>query len=98
MCDDEIIIEVLGKRVLVQPDEPAKVSKGGIILPDSVEPKPCEGSVLATGPDVEHISIGDRVIYSRLGGSNFLFHDKQYLIIQENDIYGILRCNATDAT
>jgi chaperonin GroES len=42
-------IQPLGERVLVKPMAREEVSRGGIVLPDTVKEKPQEGEVLAVG-------------------------------------------------
>lgn len=91
MIDSDYSIEVLGKRVLIEPKESDKISKGGIILPDSVQNRPSQGKVLAIGDEVSKVSVDDQVIYSRMAGGTFYMGNNEYLILQESDIYGILR-------
>jgi chaperonin GroES len=43
-------LQPLGDRVVVKPIEREEVTKGGIVLPDTVKEKPQEGKVLAAGP------------------------------------------------
>ena len=40
----------MSDRVVIRPIDEAKVTKGGIILPDTVQERPLEGEVVAAGP------------------------------------------------
>lgn len=93
-------IKPLGNRVLIKRSE-AKVSKGGIILPDTAQEKPRQGEVVAVGPgkiDEEgnkismHVKVGDLVLFSSYAGTEVKNNDQQeeYLIMSEDDILGIL--------
>ena len=85
----------MGDRVLVKPSEREEVSKGGIILPDTVREKPQEGEVAAVGPgrvgdDGKRIPMevkkGDHILYSKYGGTELKEEDIEYLILSERDI------------
>ncbi len=84
----------LGNRVLVERiDEPEK-TPSGIIIPDNAKEKPLEGNVLAIGPEVEeegHIKVGDRVVFAKYSGTDITLNGQEYLILQTDDILGILK-------
>jgi len=90
-----IKLQPLGDRVVVQPSQEEEVSKGGIILPDTVKEKPQRGMIIAVGPgrlDEEgkripmDVKKGDKVIYSKYAGSEIKQDDKEVLILRESDI------------
>ena len=92
-------IRPLQDRILVQPIKEKDVRKGGIIIPDSAKEKPIEGRVKAVGagkvgddgkrlkPDVK---IGDKVLYSKYGGTEIKIEGEDYLLMREDDILGIV--------
>lgn len=91
-------IKPLSNRVLVQRAK-APTSKGGILLPDSAQEKPKEGIVIAVGPGktnengtVEALSVkvGDRVLFGPYAGTEVIEQEEAYLILSEDDIFGIL--------
>jgi len=90
-----IKLQPLGDRVVVQPSEEEEVTKGGIILPDTVKEKPQRGVIIAVGPgrlDEEgkripmEVKKGDKVVYSKYAGSEIKQDDKEVLILRESDI------------
>ena len=90
-----IKLQPLGDRVVVQPSEEEEITKGGIILPDTVKEKPQRGVIIAIGPgrlDEEgkripmEVKKGDKVIYSKYAGSEIKQDDKEVLILRESDI------------
>jgi chaperonin GroES len=92
-------VKPLGDRVLVQPVEDQEVKKGGIIIPDTAKEKPQEGKVVAvgTGKRDEHgklipfeVKKGDRVLISKYGGTEIKIDGKDYLIMREDDILGVI--------
>ena len=88
-------LQPLGDRLVVKPMEKEEKTKGGIILPDTAKEKPQEGEVIAVGPgrmtdDGKRIAmdlkVGDRVIYSKYGGSEIKIDDVEMIILRESDI------------
>ena len=92
-------VKPLGDRVLVQPIEQDEVKKGGIIIPDTAKEKPQEGKVVALGTGKRdeagklipfEVKKGDRVLISKYGGTEIKIDDKNYLIMREEDILGVI--------
>ncbi len=88
-------IQPLADRLLVKPIEREEVTKGGIVLPDTVKEKPQEGEVLAVGPGrlsedgkriPMDIKVGDIVIYARYGGTEVKVDNEELMILRESDI------------
>ena len=93
-------IQPLGDRVLVKPLEEKEVKKGGIIIPDAAKEKPQEGEVIALGTgklddDGKKIPFtvkqGDKVMFSKYGGTEVKIEGETYQLLREDDILGILQ-------
>ena len=83
----------LANRVLIEREEEVKTTASGIIIPDNAKEKPLEGTVLAVGPDAkdEGINEGDKVVFGKYSGSEIILDDKEYLILNSDEILGILK-------
>ena len=90
-----IKIQPLADRVVIRPIEREEVTKGGIVLPDTVKEKPQEGKVVAVGQgrvsdDGKRISmdvkVGDTVIYAKYGGTEIKVEGEDMVILRESDI------------
>ena len=88
-------IQPLADRVVVKPADAKEEIRGGIILPDTAKEKPQEGEVLAVGPGrvtddgkriAMDVKVGDRVIYSKYGGTEIKDGSDEVLILRESDI------------
>jgi len=88
-------LEPLGDRVVVKPSPKEEVTKGGIVLPDTVKEKPQEGKVIAVGPGrmtedgkriAMDVKVGDIVIYAKYGGTEIKEDDEELIILRESDI------------
>ncbi|TXE83540.1 co-chaperone GroES [Campylobacter peloridis] len=80
----------LGKRVLVKRVEETKTTASGIIIPDNVKEKPLTGEVIAVSKEVEDIKINDKVVFAKYGGSEIKLNNEEYLVLNTDDILGIL--------
>ena len=88
-------VKPLGNRILVQRSL-AKTTKGGILLPDSAQEKPRQGTVLAVGPGKadDHgkihpldVKVGDQVLFSSYSGTEY---KEDTMILSEEDILAVL--------
>ena len=92
----DVTFKPLGNRIVVEPlEEDAQMSAGGIYIPDTAKEKPQEGTVVAVGPgklsdDGKRIpmelGVGDTVVYSKYGGTEFRDGDIEYLVLREDDV------------
>ena len=92
-------IRPLQDRIMVQPILEKEVRKGGIIIPDSAKEKPIEGRVKAVGkgkigddgkPIKLEIKVGDKVLYSKYGGTEIKIDGEDYLLMREDDVLGVI--------
>lgn len=90
-----IKVQPLADRLVVKPIEREEVTKGGIVLPDTVKEKPQEGEVMAVGPGrlsedgkriAMDVKVGDVVIYAKYGGTEIKIEGEEYMILRESDI------------
>ncbi len=92
-------VKPLGDRILVEPVEEKEVKKGGIIIPDTAKEKPMEAIVVALGTGKTNekgekipfeVKKGDRVLISKYGGTEIKIENKEYKILNSEDILAIL--------
>ncbi|MCH2320038.1 MAG: co-chaperone GroES [SAR202 cluster bacterium] len=71
------------------------MSAGGIYIPDTAKEKPQEGKVVAVGPgklnddgsrSPMELAVGDTVVYSKYGGTEYREGDIEYLVLREDDV------------
>ena len=92
----DVTFKPLGNRIVVEPsEEDAQMSAGGIYIPDTAKEKPQEGKVVAVGPGKltddgkrvpMELAVGDTVVYSKYGGTEFREGDIEYLVLREDDV------------
>jgi chaperonin GroES len=92
-------IRPLNDRLLVKRLAEEEKTAGGIIIPDSAKEKPAEGEVVAVGPGKVNdsgertalqVAVGDRVLFSKYGGTDVKLDGEDFLIMREDDILGIV--------
>ena len=88
----------LSDKVLVKPSEAESQTSGGIFIPDSAKQKPQEGEVIAVGPgrvlddgsrSTLTVTVGNKVIYSKYGGTELKLEGQEYMILDEDQIYAV---------
>ena len=92
-------IKPLEDRILVRPEEGDETTASGIVIPDTAKEKPQEGTVLAVGPGKRSdtgdlipmdVKEGDRVVYSKYGGTEIKLEGEELLILSARDVLAIL--------
>jgi chaperonin GroES len=88
------LMKPLADRVLIEPTPAEEKTSSGLIIPDTAKEKPLKGTVIAVGPgkvdEPMTVKVGDSVIYGQYSGTEIKLDGKNYLIMRESDIYGIV--------
>jgi chaperonin GroES len=93
-------LEPLEDRVVVKPiEEGTQKTPTGIIIPDTAKEKPQEGEVVAIGPGRFEegkrvpldVKVGDRVLYSKYGGTEVKVEGDEYLVLSARDLFAIVK-------
>lgn len=94
-----VSIKPLDDRIVIRQVEAEQTTASGLVIPDSAKEKPQEGEVIAVGPGrvsesgsriALDISVGDRVIYSKYGGTEVKYGGEEYLILSARDVLAIV--------
>ena len=89
----------LHDRVLIESLESEEKTSGGIIIPDTAKEKPQEGKIIAVGPGAKSedgktipmdVKVGDRVLFGKWSGTEVKVDGKEYSIMKESDIMGVV--------
>ena len=92
-------VRPLRDRVLVERIEEQEQKVGGIYIPDSAREKPQQGTVIAVGNGRVtekgqiiplDIKAGERILFGKFSGTEIKIEGKEYLIIREEEVLGIL--------
>ncbi|HQL01737.1 MAG TPA: co-chaperone GroES [Smithellaceae bacterium] len=92
-------IRPLQDRIIVKRLEEETKTKGGIIIPDTAKEKPIEGKIIAVGKGKVteegkvlplDVKVGDKVLFSKYGGTEVKIDGEEYLIMREDDILGVI--------
>ncbi|MBK6440651.1 MAG: co-chaperone GroES [Actinomycetales bacterium] len=94
-----VSIKPLEDRILVKSLEAETTTASGLVIPDTAKEKPQEGEVLAVGPGrmtdkgvrvAMDINVGDRVIYSKYGGTEIKHGGQEFLLLSARDVLAIV--------
>jgi chaperonin GroES len=92
-------IRPLHDRVIVKRTEEEEKTKGGIIIPDTAKEKPAEGKIVAVGEGrikkdgtkiPLEVKAGDRVLFTKYGGTEVKIDGEEHLMMREEDILAII--------
>ena len=92
-------IKPLEDRIVVQPLDAEQTTASGLVIPDTAKEKPQEGEVIAVGPGrvddngkrvPVDVKVGDKVIYSKYGGTEVKYGGEEFLILSARDVLAIV--------
>ena len=89
-------LQPLDDRIVVRPSEAEEKTASGLVIPDTAKEKPQQGEVLAVGPSRRaentgeliplDIKVGDKVVYSKYGGTEITVEGEDLLILTSRDV------------
>lgn len=89
------MIKPLNTRVLIKKIEAEEKTDGGIILTGSAKEQPQVAEVIAVGPGTEEepmeLTAGDKVIFSKYGGTDIKHEGEEYTIMRQEDILAVIK-------
>ncbi|WP_306233066.1 co-chaperone GroES [Agrococcus beijingensis] len=94
-----VSIKPLEDRIVIQQVEAETTTASGLVIPDTAKEKPQEGEVVAVGPGriddngnrvPIDVSVGDKVLYSKYGGTEIKFGADEYLVLSARDVLAIV--------
>ena len=91
----KINITPLADRVLIQQAKAETTTASGIIIPDTAQEKPQEGTVIAVGKGTKDnpmtVKAGDNILYGKYAGTELKYNGSDYMIMKESDILAIIK-------
>jgi chaperonin GroES len=94
----KVAIKPLEDRIVVQAVDAESTTASGLVIPDTAKEKPQEGIVLAVGPGRFEdgvrvpldVSVGDKVLYSKYGGTDVKYGGEEYLVLSARDVLAVI--------
>ena len=94
----KVAIKPLEDRIVVQAVEAETTTASGLVIPDTAKEKPQEGTVLAVGPGRFEdgtrvpldVNVGDKVLYSKYGGTEVKYGGEEYLVLSARDVLAVI--------
>jgi chaperonin GroES len=93
-------LKPLEDRIVVKPIEEEETTGSGLVIPDTAKERPQEGDVIAVGEGrwdetgerriPLDVTKGDRVIYSKYGGTEIKIDGIEYLILSGRDVLAVM--------
>ncbi len=94
----KVAIKPLEDRIVVQAVDAESTTASGLVIPDTAKEKPQEGIVLAVGPGRYEdgnrvpldVAVGDKVLYSKYGGTEVKYAGEEYLVLSARDVLAVI--------
>jgi chaperonin GroES len=93
--DDNVVVKPLS------PEEMGTTTASGIIIPDTAQEKPEQGTVVAVGPGKWNedgdmripvsVEVGDRVLFSKYGYEEVKIAGVEYYVLSANNIKAVIK-------
>ncbi len=96
---EKIGVRPLHDRLLVARLPEEEKTAGGLFIPDTAKEKPQQGKVIAVGQGrvtedgrvlALEVKAGDKVLFSKYSGTELKLEGKEYLMIREEDVLGVI--------
>lgn len=84
-------INPLADRIVATREQAQSQTASGLYLPDSAKEKPVTANVVAVGPDVKTLKVGDKVIYKEYTTTELKIGSVEYIIVKEEDVLATLK-------
>ncbi|MFL6294340.1 MAG: co-chaperone GroES [Actinomycetes bacterium] len=93
-----VSLQPLEDRIVVKPSEGEEMTASGLVIPDTAKEKPQQGEVLAVGPGRFEdgnrvpldVKVGDKVIYSKYGGTEVKYGGEDLLVLSARDVLAVV--------
>lgn len=92
-------VRPLRDRILVERIEEAEQKIGGLYIPDTAKEKPQQGKVIAVGKGRVNdkgevfpldVKAGDTVLFGKYAGTEIKIDGREYLIVREDEVLGVV--------
>jgi chaperonin GroES len=97
--DMSVSIKPLEDRIVIRQVEAEQTTASGLVIPETAKEKPQEGEVVAVGPGrvadngnrvPVDVNIGDKVIYSKYGGTEVKYAGEEFLVLSARDVLAVI--------
>lgn len=62
------------------------VTPGGVVVPEQAQEQPSEGTVVAVGPLVGDVEVGEVVFYAKYAGTPFELNGRDVVLLKDADV------------
>lgn len=84
-------LEPLKDRIVVKRTELAEIVRdSGLIVTKDLQERPQDGTVLAIGPEVKDVKVGDKIMFGKQDGTIVAIEGTDAIIMRESQVWGIL--------
>jgi chaperonin GroES len=85
-------IKPIADRIIAVPEEAESKTTSGLYIPEGAKEKSTIASVIAVGPEVKFLKVGDRIVYKQYAQSlaELKIDGKDYISVRESGVIATL--------
>lgn len=84
-------LQPLGDYVVAVGEEAETKTASGIYLPEKAAEKPKTAKVVAVGPGVKQVKVGDRIVYKSFSTTDVKVGKEEYILVEEKDVLATVK-------
>jgi len=81
----------LGDYLVAKNEEAEAKTASGLYIPESAQEKPKFSKVVAVGPEVKKVKVGDRIISKSYSSTEVKVDKDEYTIVKEEDVLATVK-------
>ena len=84
-------LQPLADYVVAVGEEAQAKTASGLYLPDQAQEKPKTAKVVAAGPAVKQVKVGDRIVYKGYSITDVKVENTDYILVKEEDVLATVK-------
>lgn len=84
-------LQPLSDYVVAVSEEAEAKTATGLYLPENAKEKPKTAKIVAVGPNVRQVKVGDRIVYKSYSTTDVKVDKTEYILVREEDVLATVK-------
>ena len=84
-------LQPLGDYIVAVGEEAETQTASGLYLPQNAAEKPKTAKIVAVGPAVKQVKVGDRIVYKSYSTTDVKVGKDEYILVKEEDVLATVK-------
>lgn len=81
----------LGDNIVGQAEAVETKTASGLYIPEKAQERPKAVKVVAVGPEVKQVKVGDRIVYKSFSSTEYKVGKEEFVIVKEEDVLATVK-------